>query len=162
LSRLITAIGIRGVGEVMAGDLSRAFTDLDALSKADEEGLQQIEGIGPNIAEAIVDWFAQPANRKVLKKLKESGVWPRGRAREARRQGPFTGLTFVVTGTLSGFSREAAKQFIEDHGGKVTDSVSRKTDYLVVGADPGSKLEKARLAGVKTIDEGGLRKLGGA
>jgi DNA ligase (NAD+) len=67
-----------------------------------------------------------------------------------------------VTGTLSGFSREAAKQFIEDHGGKVTDSVSRKTDYLVVGADPGSKLEKARLAGVKTIDEGGLRKLGGA
>ncbi len=159
LNRLITALGIRGVGEVVAADLARTFTDLDALSKSTLDDLFEIEGIGPNIAQAIVDWFARPANRTVLKKLKTAGVWPTGGERLANREGPLSGLTFVVTGTLDGFSREGVKDFIEQQGGKVTESVSKKTDYLVLGADPGSKAEKARTLGVKIIDESQLRKL---
>jgi len=161
LSRLITALGIRGVGEVMAGDLSRFFADLDALSKAKTDDLMQIEGIGPNIAEAVVDWFATPANLKVLRKLKAAGVWPKGERGQKRQQGALSGLTLVVTGTLPSLSREGAREFIEVHGGKVTDSVSKKTDYLILGAEPGSKLEKARSLGVKIIDETQLRKLAG-
>ena len=159
LSRLITALGVHGVGEVLAGDLSRAFVDLDDLSKASADALMQIEGVGPNIAEAIVDWFARSANLKILRKLKAAGVWPKGERGHLKKKGALTGLTFVVTGTLEGFSREGARQFIEDNGGKVTDSVSRKTDYLLLGADPGSKLEKARSMGVKIVDEAQLRKL---
>ena len=159
LNRLITALGIRGVGEVLAADLARAFSDLDALSGASADELMKIEGVGPNIAEAVVDWFARPANRKILRKLKAAGVWPKRAPDERRPEGPFSGLTFVVTGTLPGFSREAAKGFIEQHGGKVTDSVSRKTDYLVLGAEPGSKLQKAKSLGVKTLDEAQLKRL---
>ena len=160
LNRLITALGIRGVGEVIAGDLARTFHDLDALSKARLDDLLAIDGVGENIAQAVVDWFARPANQKVLKKLKAAGVWPTGGERLAARKGPFSGQTFVVTGTLDGFSREEVKEFIEPRGGKVTDSVSKKTDYLVLGAEPGSKAEKARSLGVKIIGETELRKLG--
>ncbi len=156
---MATALGIRGVGEVIAGDLSRAFPDLDVLSKARLDNLLQIDGVGENIAQAVVDWFARPANQKVLKKLKAAGVWPVGGEGLAVREGKFSGLTFVVTGTLDGFSREGVKDFIEQHGGKVTDSVSNKTDYLVLGAEPGSKAEKARTLGVKIIGEAELRKL---
>lgn len=159
LNRLITALGIRGVGEVVAADLARSYTDLDSLSKTKLDNLFEIEGIGPNIAQAVVDWFARPANQKVLKKLKAAGVWPTGGESLAKREGPLSGLTFVVTGTLEGFSREGIKDFIEQRGGKVTDSVSKKTDYLVLGADPGSKAEKARTLGVKIIGESELRKL---
>ncbi len=161
LSRLINALGIRGVGEVMAADLSRAFGDLDALSAARAESLMQVEGVGPNIAEAVVDWFARPANRKVLRKLRAAGVWPTAAAGEAGpgREGPLSGLTFVVTGTLPNLSREDAKELIQSRGGKLTDSVSKKTDYLVLGADPGSKFTKAKSLGVKIIDETELRNL---
>jgi DNA ligase (NAD+) len=159
LSRLLTALGIRGVGEVLAGDLSAAFEDLDALTKASPSDLQGIEGVGPNIAEAIVDWFDQPENRKVLRKLKTAGVWPKGSTEGRPKPGRLSGLTFVVTGTLPGFSREQAKRFIEEHGGKVTDSVSSKTDYLVRGEAPGSKLTKAQSLGVKIIDETEMKNL---
>ena len=159
LNRLITALGIRGVGEVMAGDLARTYPDLDALSKARLDDLLEMEGVGPNIAQGVVDWFARPANQKVLKKLKTAGVWPTGGAKLAARTGSFSGLTFVVTGTLEGFSREGVKDFIEQQGGKVTDSVSKKTSYLVLGAEPGSKAEKAKTLGVKIIGEAELRKL---
>jgi DNA ligase (NAD+) len=159
LQRLITALGIRGVGEVMAADLARAYTDLDALSKASIDELLQIDGVGPNIAQGVVDWFARPANQKVLKKLKAAGVWPSGGENLAGREGPLSGQTFVVTGTLEGFTREEVKDFIEQHGGKVTDSVSKKTSYLVLGADPGSKAEKARSLGVKIVGEAELRRL---
>ncbi len=161
LNRLIAALGIHGVGEVTAGDLARAFGDLSALSKAGAEELQLIEGLGPNIAESIVDWFAQPANQKVLKKLKAAGVWPVAKKDEKKKEGPFTGLTFVVTGTLPTLSREGVKEFIESYGGKVIDSVSKKTSYLVLGENPGSKLDKAQSLGVKVIDEAELRKLAG-
>ena len=163
LARLITALGIHGVGEVMAGDLSRIYTDLDALAEATTDELQQIEGLGPNIAESIVDWFARPFNRKLLKKLKSVGMWAQGGA--ANVQGPasdvFAGLTFVITGTLPTLSRDDAKAFIESHGGKVTDSVSKKTSYLVLGEAPGSKFEKAKSLGVKIVGEDELKKLAG-
>ncbi|MBM3123944.1 MAG: NAD-dependent DNA ligase LigA [Chloroflexi bacterium] len=161
LNRLIAALGIHGVGEVMAGDLSRAFGDLSSLSKASAEQLQQIEGVGPNIAASIVDWFAQPANQKVLKKLRTAGVWPAAKRDGKKKEGALSGLTFVVTGTLPNLSRDGAKEFIEAHGGKVTDSVSKKTSYLVLGENPGSKLDKARALGVKVIEEAGLKKLAG-
>lgn len=159
LNRLIVALGIHGVGEVMAGDLSRTFGNLSALSKTSVEELQQIEGVGPNIAESIVDWFAQPTNQKLLKKLKAVGLWPEAKKDEKKKEGAFTGLTFVVTGTLPTLSRDGVKDFIESNGGKVTDSVSKKTSYLVLGEAPGSKYEKAQSLGVKILDEAGLKKL---
>ena len=159
LSRLITALGIRGVGEVSARDLARNFGSLDSLSKVSADDLQTVEGIGPNIAEAIVDWFTRPANKTVLKKLKAAGVWPKGEERGKKKEGVFTGMTFVVTGTLPTFSREDAKALIESNGGKVTDSVSKKTSYLVLGENPGSKLDKAQSLGVKVIGEEELKKL---
>ena len=161
LNRLIAALGIHGVGEVMAGDLSRAFGDLSELSKVSADELQLIEGLGPNIAESIVDWFSQAANQKVLKKLKAAGVDPKMKKDEKKKEGALTGFTFVVTGTLPTLSRDGVKEFIEENGGKVTDSVSKKTSYLVLGENPGSKAEKAQALGVKIINEAELRKLTG-
>jgi DNA ligase (NAD+) len=159
LNRLLAALGIHGVGEVMAGDLSRAFGNLSALSKASADELQQIAGVGPNIAESIVDWFSQPANQKVLKKLKAAGVNPEMQKDEKKKEGALSGLTFVVTGTLPTLSRDGVKEFIEQNGGKVTDSVSKKTSYLVLGENPGSKAEKARALGVKILNEAELERL---
>jgi DNA ligase (NAD+) len=160
LSRLITALGIHGVGEVMAADLAQYYPDLDVLSRATVEDLQAIEGIGPNIAAAIVDWFSRPANRQVLSKLRTAGVWPLAQITSvAATPRPLDGLTFVVTGTLPTFSRDEIKEYIEGHGGKVTDSVSKKTSYLVVGENAGSKLEKARQLGITVLDEASLRKM---
>jgi DNA ligase (NAD+) len=161
LSRLITALGIHGVGEVMAGDLSRTFPDLDALSKTNLDDLLQINGVGLTTAEGIVDWFSRPSNQKVLMKLKSVGMWPKGGQASVskKKSDKFAGLTFVVTGTLPTFSRDDAKDFIESHGGKVTDSVSKKTSYLVLGENPGSKFDKAKSLGVKIIGEEELKKL---
>jgi DNA ligase (NAD+) len=143
----------------MAGDLSRNFGSLSALSKASAEELQQIEGVGPNIAESIVDWFAQPVNQNVLKKLKAAGINPEMQKDEKKKEGALSRLTFVVTGTLPTLSRDGVKEFIEQNGGKVTDSVSKKTSYLVLGEAPGSKAEKAKSLGVKILDEAELKKL---
>jgi DNA ligase (NAD+) len=162
LSRLLNGLGIRGVGEVMAADLARNYPDLDSLSRATSEDLQQIEGVGPNIAQAIVDWFARPANQQILEKLCAAGVWPRIQqplTSQMAIQSPLEGFTFVVTGTLPGFSREEVKEFIQSHGGKVVDSVSKKTSYLVMGETPGSKFYKAQELGVPILDETGLRNL---
>ena len=160
LSWAITALGIRGVGDVVAQKLARKYHDLDALSKASATDIDDIEGIGPSIAQAIVDWFAKPTNRNVLKKLKKAGFWPVSQPpKKPSGAQPFAGLTFVVTGTLPAFSRKEARDFIEDLGGKVTDSVSAKTSYVVVGEDAGSKLERAKQLGVATLDEPALRKL---
>jgi len=159
LSRLINALGIRSVGEVLAADLTTHYPDLDALSRATAADLQQIEGVGPNIAAAIVDWFARPSNQNLLHKLRSVGLWPTAAAPKSSGPQPFAGLSFVVTGTLPGFTREGVKEFIESHGGKVIDSVSKKTSYLVLGENPGSKLDKARSLGVPVIDEAQLRQL---
>jgi len=165
LGRLITALGIRGVGDVSANDLARHFTNLDALAKANADTIQQIDGIGPSVAESVADWFSLPYNKKVLKKLKAAGVWPQGgegTTAKSRASDTFAGLTFVITGTLPTFSRDDAKEFIESNGGKVTDSVSKKTSYLVLGEAPGSKYEKAKELGVKIIGEKELKKLVGS
>ncbi len=162
LQRLMYALGMRGVGEVLAGDLSRVYPNLDALSRAGMEELQRIEGVGPNIALAVVDWFSRPGNRSVLEKLKRAGVWPQSAVENTPvGEQPLVNLTFVVTGTLANFSREEVRGFIQTYGGKVTDSVSRKTDYLVAGENAGSKLDKARELGVKVINEDELRRLAG-
>lgn len=157
LARLVTALGIRGVGEVMAVDLAKAFGNLDALAKATVEDLQQIEGVGPNISQAIVDWFERDNNRKLLSKLRNVGVWPEEKkATPSSSEQPLAGLIFVVTGTLPTYSRDEVKELIQKYGGKVTDSVSKNTSFLVVGENAGSKLDKARQLGVKILDEAGL------
>jgi DNA ligase (NAD+) len=162
LARLINAIGIRGVGEVAAIELANRYKDIDLLSKASVAELQRIEGIGPNIAAGIVDWFARKENLELIQKFKNAGVVTREEVSgtEQREEQVFSGLIFVITGTLLGFGREEVKEFIQARGGKVTDSVSAKTSYLVLGENPGSKLEKARGLGVKVIGEEDLRKLG--
>ncbi len=161
LERLVTALGIRGVGEVMAHDLSTVYHDLDQLSRVSSDELQQIEGVGPNIAQAIVDWFARPANLQLLERLRAAGVWPVVQAAAAKPAAgdALAGLTLVVTGTLPNYSRDGIKELIQQHGGKVTDSVSKKTSYLVAGEAAGSKLEKARDLNVPVLDEAGLLRL---
>ena len=155
LSRLISALGIRGVGETVAADFARHFRSLDALANAKQADLEAIEGIGPNIASAVVDWFRQPRNRKVLSKLKAAEVWPKEAPNKAGPQ-PLAGLTFVLTGTLPSMGRDEAKARIEGAGGKVVGSVSAKTDYVVAGEAAGSKLSKAQELGVRVIDQSGL------
>jgi DNA ligase (NAD+) len=147
------------VGEVMAKDLASTFGDLDKLSSASVEELMNIGGLGPNIAESIVDWFSKPTNKKLLVKLKNNGIWPVADKKASQASGKLSGLTFVVTGTLPTLSRDGVKELIESNGGKVIDSVSKKTSYLVLGESPGSKLEKAQSLGVKILDEAGLKKL---
>ncbi len=159
LADLIYALGIRGVGEVVGSALAANYRDLDELAGAKTDDLTEIEGIGPNIAEAIVDWFVRPGNQAILKKLKQAGMWPVAEPRAPLGEQPLDGLTFVVTGTLPTFSRNDAKDFIQRHGGKMTGSVSAKTDYLVAGENAGSKLDKAQELGVTILDEDRLRAL---
>jgi DNA ligase (NAD+) len=161
LGRLIYALGIRGVGEVVGNDLAAYYEDLNALSRAKAQDLEQIEGIGPNIAEGIVDWFGRPRNQEVLKKLKKAGMWPTSdlSAAQAAADGPLAGLSIVVTGTLPTFSRKDAEDFIRSQGGKATSSVSKNTDYLVAGENAGSKLAKAEELGIRVLDEDGLKAL---
>ena len=154
LERLLTALGIRNVGEAAAGDLASRFRNLDGLAEANLDALEDVEGIGPKVARAICDWFTQPANIAILAKLREAGVWPElSTAGEGETERVLEGLTFVLSGTLPTLSRSAAKALIQLHGGKVTGSISKKTDYLVAGESPGSKLERARDLGVPVIDE---------
>jgi DNA ligase (NAD+) len=160
LARLILALGIRGVGEVMASDLANMYSDLDELRAVTIDELQKMEGVGPNIANAIVDWFDRPGNQKLLEELKELGVWPiSSMAQKPMGSLPLDGFIFVVTGTLVNYSRESVKEYIQNNGGKVTDSVSKKTDFLVAGENAGSKLTKARELGVRVISEEQLEEL---
>lgn len=160
LGRLISALGIRNVGEVSANDLATHFGSLDTLRVAKVEDLQAIDGIGPNVSQAIADWFGRPANQKILNKLKKQQVWPTATPRPAGAStGPLSGKTFVITGSLPTLSREAAKALIEAHGGKVTDSVSKKTSYVLAGEAPGSKLAKAQSLNIPVLDEAQLQQL---
>ena len=151
-----TALGIRGVGEVMAADLARIYPTLDALSRVKEDELMQVENVGPNTARALVDWFSRPANLNLLQKLAANGLAPKGEEKPAASSSVLNGLVFVITGTLPTYSREAARELIQLNGGKVTDSVSKKTSYVVAGEAAGSKLDKARDLGVTVVDEAGL------
>ncbi len=162
LSRFLYALGIRHVGETTAKDLAKHFGNLDRLMNADVEALLQVNDVGPVVAESVHDFFREPHNREVIEGLRGAGVtWPEteGVTVEAAPVLPFSGRTFVLTGTLPTWSREEAKEKIEAMGGKVSGSVSKKTDFVVAGAEAGSKLAKAEELGVAVIDEAGLRAL---
>jgi len=159
LARFIYALGIPNVGEATAKDLARHFGSLDALLAADVEALQAVPDVGPVVAQAIVDFLAEAHNRQVIEALRAAGVhWPE-EARLAKPHGPLAGKTFVLTGTLPNLTRDQAQALIEAAGGKVSGSVSKKTDYVVAGSDPGSKLDKAQALGIVVLDEAGLREL---
>ncbi len=157
LERVIFGLGIRFVGERTAQFLSEHFGSLETIETATIDELQEVEEVGPRIAESIVEFFGIPANRKLIDRLREAGLKLTGTKKE--RGTKLAGKTFVLTGTLANLTREQAKKVIEDAGGKVTNSVSKKTDYVVAGADAGSKLDKARELGVAVIDEAGLQEL---
>ncbi len=162
LSRLIFALGIRHVGERAARILAGHFGSLDALMAAREEELVQIPEIGPKIAASVVNFFASDQNRAVIDKLVRAGVNPAEAVTGAGRgPKPLAGKVFVLTGTLSGFTREEAKELIESLGGRVASSVSRSTDYVVAGEKPGSKLDKALSLGIPVLDEESFKKLCG-
>ena len=159
LARLIYALGIRNVGEATAKDLARHFGSIEALMGAGVEELQRVPDVGPVVAESIAGFFAESHNREVIARLQQAGVHGKAEARSAAPRAVLQGLTFVLTGTLPQLTREEAGALIEAAGGKVSGSVSKKTDYVVAGEEAGSKLDKARTLGVPVIDEDGLRQL---
>ncbi|MGH9194663.1 MAG: helix-hairpin-helix domain-containing protein, partial [Acidimicrobiia bacterium] len=157
LSRVLVALGIRHVGPPTAQLLAQEFGALDSIMNAPEEKLVEIEGVGPIVARAIAEWFSSARNRRIVERLEKGGVV----LTESRvqTQGPLTGSTFVITGTLPRLSREEAAALIEKAGGKVSSSVSKKTSYLLLGENPGSKLSKAQELGVEQISEERLLQL---
>jgi len=155
LSTLLFALGIRHVGAQGAKLLGRHFGDMKALAKAGAEEISRIRGIGPAIAEAVAGFFTDPQNQKLVKRLEDLGL-NMEEPTTAESKGPLAGQTFVITGTLPSLSRGRAAELIEAAGGHVTDSVSKRTTAVVVGADAGSKLEKAKALGIPVIDEAEL------
>jgi DNA ligase (NAD+) len=162
LPRFLFGLGIRHVGEATAKDLARHFGKLDSIMDAGVEQLLEVPDVGPVVAESIHTFFQQPHNREVVEQLRACGVtWEEGEP-AARAPKPLAGKTIVLTGTLPTLSRDEAKDLLEAAGAKVAGSVSKKTDYVVAGAEAGSKLDKAQELGVRILDEDGLRSLLGA
>ena len=157
LASFLTALGIPHVGFSAAEVLAEEVGSLDMLESMTEEDFEAVEGIGPVIAQSLSSFFAEKRNRAVLDRMRAGGVKPT--PPEPKKEGSLTGKTFVLTGSLEGFSRSEAQSALEELGGKVTSSVSTKTDYVVVGDNPGSKFDKAKQLGVEVLDEDGLRKL---
>ena len=157
--RVLFALGIRHVGESIASLLATHLSNVDSLMNASEEEIASIEGIGPEIAGSVRDYFQTKKSGRLIKKLKKAGLQFQAAVRAVKEEGPLTGKTFVVSGTLPSLSRTQATEFIESHGGKVTSSLSSKTDFLVVGDSPGSKLQKARKLEVPQIPEEKLKKM---
>ena len=160
LARLIFALGIRFVGERTGQLLAEHFASLDKLARAGDEELFEVEEVGPRVAESILEFFSEQRNLEVVDKLRRAGLQFE-QAKVHKPQGALKGKQFVLTGTLPGYSRDEAKKIIEEAGGRVTGSVSKKTDYVVAGADAGSKLDKAKGLGVAVIDEKEMEKLAG-
>jgi DNA ligase (NAD+) len=160
LARVIYALGIRHIGEEMAGVLAGSFESIDLLAATSKEDLMQISAIGPKIADSVTAFFRQEENQKIIRKLKEAGVKLEEKV-EVKKDLPLSGKEFVLTGTLQAFTRQEAEARIRELGGAAKDNVTRKTDYVVVGADPGSKLARARELGIKTLDEKEFTKLVG-
>ena len=159
LERVIYGLGIRMVGERTAQFLAEHFGSMEAIENASVEELQDVGEVGPKIAESIAEFFSNSANRKLVERLRGAGLTFKGQKKE--RGTKLAGKTFVLTGTLAHFTRDEAKKLIEDAGGKVSGSVSKKTDYVVAGSDAGSKLDKAKELGVPVIDEKEMEKLVG-
>jgi DNA ligase (NAD+) len=154
LSKLLFALGIANVGEIAAKEIAKHFGTMDAIAKASVDDILAVHGIGETIADSIVAWFANGRARRLIERLRERGLnfeEPRAQTGEALK-----GMTVVITGTLPTLSREQANSLVEANGGRVASSVSKKTSFVVVGEDAGSKLEKARQLGVETIDEAEL------
>jgi DNA ligase (NAD+) len=160
-ARFIYALGIRHVGESTAKDLAKHFGSLDALMSASQEELLEVNDVGPVVAESIYQFFAEEHNRTVIEQLRSPGkvTWAEGPPAPKAPQGVLAGKTVVLTGTLPALTRDEAKEMLEAAGAKVAGSVSKKTDYVVAGADAGSKLAKAEELGVPVLDEDGMRKL---
>jgi DNA ligase (NAD+) len=161
LARFLYALGIRQVGETTAKDLARHFGNIDRLIVASVEQLLEVRDVGPIVARSIHTFFDQPHNVEVVQQLRAAGIhWPEhdGAAQDTAPR-PLAGKTLVLTGTLPTLAREDAKALIESAGGKVAGSVSKKTHFVVAGAEAGSKLDKARELGVAVLDEAGLRAL---
>jgi DNA ligase (NAD+) len=157
LGNLLYGLGIRHVGGKAAFDIAAEVGSLDRLQEMSEEELVALEGIGPTIAHSIATFFDQPRNLEVIDKLRATGVTTTEAVK--KKEGPLLGKTFVLTGSLDGFSRDEASRAIEERGGKVTSGVSKKTDYVVAGADPGSKYDKAVQLGTEILDEKAFKKL---
>jgi len=160
LSRLIYALGMRYVGERTGQLLAENFGSLEELGEAKAEDLEKVAEVGPKVSEAMVEFFSEPANRKLIKKLHAAGVRPTAEKREIKSQ-KLAGKSFVFTGALEHRSREEAGELVQQHGGKLSGSVSKKTDYIVVGAGPGSKYDKAKELGVTVLTESEFEKLTG-
>ncbi|MDQ3431006.1 MAG: helix-hairpin-helix domain-containing protein, partial [Actinomycetota bacterium] len=157
LWRLLVALSIRHVGPTAAQALAREFRSLDRIAAASEEELAATEGVGPIIAAAVTEWFSVDWHRGIVEKWRSSGVRLVEEAQEGLR--PLEGVTVVVTGTLSGWSRDEATEAVQSRGGKVSGSVSKKTGFVVAGDSPGSKYDKAMQLGVPILDEDGFRAL---
>jgi DNA ligase (NAD+) len=155
--RLLFGLGIRHVGERTAQLLAQHFGSMDALMQATPEELEQVHEVGPEIAESIRRFFHDPQNRDLIRRLRDHQLTLQASVQHSRPPQVFAGKTFVITGTLDEMSRDEATALIENHGGRVTSSVSKKTSFLVAGKEPGSKLDKARENGVPIIDEQTLR-----
>ncbi|MGC2751896.1 MAG: NAD-dependent DNA ligase LigA [Candidatus Acidiferrum sp.] len=158
LARLIHALGIRNVGERTGQLLAEHFSSLEELAAAKEAELEAVHEVGPIVAAAIVEFFSEPANRQLVKRLHKAGVHPTAEKREVKSR-KFAGKSFVFTGGLANRSREEAGELVQQHGGKISGSVSKKTDYVVVGTDPGSKYEKAKELDVTILTESEFEKL---
>jgi len=158
LARLIYALGIRFVGERTAQLLAAHFGSMDKLAEASEEELTGVTEVGPKVAEGILEFFSEHANRKLIERLRAAGVNMK-EERAAPKSAKFAGMTFVFTGTLANRTREDAEALVAAHGGKAGSSVSKKTNYVVVGTDPGSKFDKAKSLGVPILDEVQFEKL---
>jgi DNA ligase (NAD+) len=159
LPHLLVALGIRQVGEATAKALAGHFGTLERLMDAGAEDLQEVRDVGPEVAGSIRRFFAEPQNRTVIRRLLDAGVRP---AAVRAPKGPLSGKKLVLTGTLDGMTRAEAQRRIEALGGRVVASVSAETDFVIVGAEPGSKLKKAQALGVRVLDEAGFRRLLGA
>src|SRR5205807_9505041 len=158
LARLIYALGIQFVGERTGQLLAEHFSSLEELAEAKEKDLEQVSEVGPKVAASIVEFFSEPANRQLIKKLRKAGVHPTAEKRVVKSQ-KLAGKSLVFTGSLANRSREEAGELVIQHGGKVSGPVSKKTDYVVVGTDPGSKYDKAKELGVTILTEAEFEKL---
>jgi len=157
LARFLFSLGIRDVGRVTAASLARHFGSLEALRNADEEALQEVPDVGEVVAQRVSDFFRHGENLRVIAELRRHGVeWPDTEAAPAASVGPLRGKTLVLTGTLEGMTRDEARERIVGAGGRVTASVSKKTNYLVAGANAGSKRDKAEKLGVEIIGQAQL------
>ncbi|WP_404868787.1 NAD-dependent DNA ligase LigA [Kitasatospora griseola] len=159
LWRFLNGLSIRHVGPVAAQELAREFRDLERIFAADETELAAVEGVGPTIARSVKEWYAEEWHREILRKWKDAGVQFTEEAGEEQGERPLEGMTVVVTGTLAGHTRDGAKEALTSRGAKVTGSVSKKTHFVVVGDNPGSKYDKAVQLGVPVLDDAGFEVL---